>query len=314
MKIGARLPTHGVLPTRIGIGSMAARLEEAGFDSLWASDHMVAPATVRSFYPYSADGTVSWPHGTPFFDCIVALTAASSATKAIELGTAALVLPLRPPVGLAKQLATLDVISGGRLSLGVGAGWMREEFDALGVAFERRGLIEEESIGIIRQCWTGYLTGTQPMATEGVECYPLPAHAIPILVGGMSAVALRRVGRVADGWLAQMPPDRIDVDQIASLLSAIHASAQAHSRVLPVPFRVVLRIGPDSHVPGPIASSIPDLAAAGVTDVIVDADWESVDGPKRVAEELRAASGRGNLPEFAKDLSKRSERSVPVSY
>jgi probable F420-dependent oxidoreductase len=287
LKIGARLPTHGALPERLGIASMAARLEAAGFESLWVSDHLVTPPSVSSANPYSADGKATWAQGTPFFDCVVALAMAAGATQSIELGTAALVLPLRPAVVLAKQIATLDVVSRGRVSLGVGAGWMREEFDALGVDFDRRGRIEENSIGVLRQCWSGHLAVPDVSGLpDGVDCYPVPAHRIPILVGGMSDAALRRVARVADGWLAQLSPDDIDADRIASSIAAIYETAGSNGHSLPTPFRVVVRIGPDSHEPGPIARQIKKLEAAGVTDVIVDADWSNADGPRRVRAAL----------------------------
>ena len=287
VKIGARLPTHGELPARLGIARMAQRLEDAGFDSIWTSDHLVAPSTVTSRYPYSEDGRVSWPPATPFYECVIALAAAASVTTTIEFGTAILVLPLREPVLLAKQLATLDAVAGGRVTLGIGAGWMREEFEAVGIDFASRGRIEERSVAILRECWTG--TYSPHSLPAGVEVYPLPAHPIPILIGGMTGVSLRRVGRIGDGWVAQQSPNGISPDQIASALEVIERGATESGRPLPAPFRVVLRIGPESHVPEPISSELDELEQAGVTDVIVDADWSSNDGPHKVREVLAAA-------------------------
>lgn len=287
MKIGARLPTHGELPARLGIARMAQRLEAAGFDSIWTSDHLIAPSTVTSRYPYSADGRVSWPRATPFYECVIALAAAASVTTTIELGTAILVLPLREPVLLAKQLATLDAVTAGRVTLGIGAGWMREEFEAVGIDFAERGRIEEQSVAILRECWTGsYSPDALP---DGVEVYPLPAHPIPILIGGMTDVSLRRVGRIGDGWVAQQSPAGISAEQIAAALEIVGRTATESGRTLPTPFRVVLRIGPESHVPEPISSELDELEHAGVTDVIVDSDWSSDEGPHRVREVLAAA-------------------------
>jgi probable F420-dependent oxidoreductase len=284
------LPTHGNLPETIGIAAMAARLEAAGFDSLWVSDHVITPSVVHSRYPYSVDGTISWPTRMPFFDCVIALAIAAASTRSIELGTAALVLPLRQPVVLAKQLASIDVVAAGRLTLGVGAGWMREEFEVLGVDFTRRGRIEEEAMSLLRECWTGRLVTVPGLTSSAVvECYPLPAHPIPVLVGGMAEPALRRAGRIGDGWLAQQSPDFIDPDQIERSLATIHSAAEESGRRLTSDFRVVLRVGPASHVPEPIVRRLNDLTDAGVTDLIVDANWDAADGPRRVKEALAIA-------------------------
>src|SRR5215475_10782521 len=133
MRIGAKVPNSGPLPTERGIGAMAAELEQAGFDSLWVSDHVVMPAVIASRYPFAADGKATWPADTPYIDAMIALTAIAAATQQARIGTAVLVLPLRQPVVLAKQAASIDVLSGGRLDLGIGAGWLAEEFAALGV-------------------------------------------------------------------------------------------------------------------------------------------------------------------------------------
>ena len=150
MLIGAKVPNSGPLPAARGIGPMAAELEQAGFDSLWVSDHVVLPAVIESRYPFAADGKATWPSDTPYLDAMIALMAIAAATSRVRLGTAVLVLPLRQPVVLAKQAASIDVLSGGRLELGVGAGWLAEEFAALGVQFADRGALFTESLAIAR--------------------------------------------------------------------------------------------------------------------------------------------------------------------
>ena len=139
MRIGAKVPNSGPLPADRGIAPMAAELEAAGFESLWVSDHIVMPRHIESRYPFAADGKATWPSDTPYFDAMIALAVIATATRHAVLGTAVLVLPLRHPVELAKQAASIDVLSDGRLALGVGAGWMAEEFDALDVPFGSRG-------------------------------------------------------------------------------------------------------------------------------------------------------------------------------
>jgi probable F420-dependent oxidoreductase len=209
MRIGAKLPNSGPLSSEIP--ATAVTLERAGFDSLWVADHIVMPETIRSRYPFAPDGRATWPTDTPYVDALIALALAAAVTTRVRLGTAALVLPQRNPVQLAKQLASIDVASGGRLELGVGAGWLAEEFAALNVPFARRGERMDEWIAILRECWTGR---TDERAGEfydlpaGTLCMPTPGE-IPILIGGHSPAALRRAGR-NDGWLAQQDAGQLD--------------------------------------------------------------------------------------------------------
>src|SRR6476659_5974556 len=128
MRIGVKVPNSGPLPERLGIGAMAAELEAAGFESLWVSDHVVLPEEIGSQYPFAEDGRATWPTDTPYFDALVALALAAAVTERVGLGTGVLVLPQRQPVVTAKQVASIDTASGGRLTLGVGAGWLEEEF------------------------------------------------------------------------------------------------------------------------------------------------------------------------------------------
>jgi probable F420-dependent oxidoreductase len=185
--LGAKVPNSGPLPERPGIPAMAAALEKAGFESLWVSDHVVMPAEIHSRYPFAADGRATWPTDTPYYDAIVAMTLIAAATTTARIGPAVLVLPQREPVLLAKQLASLDALSGGRIELGVGAGWLAEEFAALDVPFDSRGSRLVEWIALLRDCWTG-----RPQPHEGrhytlpadVLTRPTPAHHIPLYVGG----------------------------------------------------------------------------------------------------------------------------------
>ena len=171
LRIGAKVPNSGPLPAALGIGAMAAELERAGFDSLWVSDHVVMPAAISSAYPFAADGKVTWPTDAPYIDAMIALTAIAAATQRARIGTAVLVLPLRQPVVLAKQAASVDVLSGGRLDLGVGAGWLAEEFAALNVPFAGRGERLDEWIKVLRAVWTGSPStcGRSPASTNCTE-------------------------------------------------------------------------------------------------------------------------------------------------
>jgi len=279
--LGAKVPNSGALPARLGIGAMAARLEEAGFASLWVSDHVVMPAAIESRYPFAADGRATWPSDTPYFDAVVALTLIAAATDRARFGTAVLVLPQREPVVLAKHLASLEAVSGGRLELGVGAGWLAEEFEALNVPFTSRGSRLDEWIDLLRACWTGEppaYEGRHYTLPAGVFCRPAPAHPIPLLIGGDSAAALRRAGSRCDGWLAHQSALSLDPEAIAQGDRRMRAAAHGAGRD-PGALRLVLRIIDSAGRAAEVARAVPALTAAGADEIIVDVDWESDDGP-----------------------------------
>lgn len=279
--LGAKVPNSGPLPQRLGIGEMAQRLEAAGFASLWVSDHVVMPAEVRSWYPFAADGRATWPSDTPYFDAVVALSLIAAATRRVRFGPAVLVLPQRAPVTLAKQLASIDALSGGRLELGVGAGWLAEEFAALDVPFESRGSRLVEWVGLLRECWTGSPAaheGKHYTLPAGILCHPVPAHPIPVLIGGHSRTALRRAGVLGDGWFAHQSATALDLDALADGRRAMR-SAAADAGIDPDRRRVVLRIIDSTGRAAEVARALPALAEAGVDEIVVDVDWDAEDGP-----------------------------------
>lgn len=288
VRIGVRLPSTGPDPVRLGVPAMAQRLEAAGFDSLWVSDHVVMTATWdRSHYPFSDDGTMTWDPTIAYHDALTVLAMAAAVTTRVELGTAVLVLPLRQPVVLAKQVATLDSLSGGRVVLGVGVGWYIEELEALGVDPTTRGAAFDEAVELLRRLWTGTpaaFEGTVHQLPAGVIHQPVPARRVPLLVGGVSPVAVRRAATQGDGWLGLTRAGRLDIPRMAGFIAQLHDAAAAAGRP-PGAMRVTLRIIESVGQAQRIAQSLPDLAAAGVDEVIVDADW-SGDGD---AEAVHAA-------------------------
>lgn len=268
MRIGAKLPNSGPLPAELGIARMAAELERSGFASLWVSDHVVMPATVTSRYPYATDGAATWATSDPWYDAVVALSMAAAVTDYVELGTAVLVLPQRNPVLLAKQIASLDRLAGGRVVLGVGAGWLAEEFAALETPFASRGARTDEWIDLLRSCWTGRpeaFDGTHYQLPAGVVCEPTPARAVPILVGGTTAPALRRARQRGDGWLGIQSADALDVAAIASATAELGQDGDRGRRVL--------RIVGSATCGAQVADALPTLGAAGISEVVVDVDW-----------------------------------------
>ena len=182
---------------------VARAAEAAGFESLITVEHVVWPTRYASRYPYAPDGRLPGGPGTPLPDPLIWMAHVAAATTRLRLITGVLVVPQRNPLVLAKQVATLDHLSGGRVSLGIGVGWLREEFDALGVPFERRGARTDEYVLAMRALWAGDDARFRGAFVnfEGMSCNPKPVRgAVPILVGGHSERAARRAGRLGDGF------------------------------------------------------------------------------------------------------------------
>jgi probable F420-dependent oxidoreductase len=217
----------------------------------------------------------------------VCLAELAAATSSAEIGVGVLLAALRHPLLLAKQLASVDALSGGRLVLGVGAGWMAEEFEIMDVPFGSRGERLDEWITLLRRCWTGEpgpFAGRHYSVPDGTFCYPVPARRIPVIIGGMSPAALRRAAR-ADGWLALPRPSQDVVAVVRDGMTLVRAAARAAGRDL-AGWRCIL----NAHLPQDVAPRLPELAALGVTDVVVDLDYDAPDGPRRAMDLLRAAS------------------------
>lgn len=204
--------------------------EEAGFDSLWTVEHVVVPAGYESEYPYSKSGKMPGGEESPIPDPLIWLTWVAAATQRIRLATGVVILPQRNPVVLAKELATLDLLSRGRVTFGVGIGWLREEFDAIGVPFDERVDRTEETIEVLRVLWSEPEPSFKGQFTnfEKAKLYPKPAQAggPPIVVGGHSPAAARRAGRLGDGFF----PARGDLTTLPALLGEMRAAATEAGR------------------------------------------------------------------------------------
>src|SRR5438046_8564807 len=153
MRFGCHLHVYGLAATRDTLVGFARRAEALGYDSLWASDHVVLPWRIASRYPYNATGDFPLPSATDFLEPLTALALVAGVTERAALGTTVLVLPHRHPLLAAKMLATLDHLAPGRVILGAGVGWMREEIELFGVDYARRGAWSDEALRIMRACW-----------------------------------------------------------------------------------------------------------------------------------------------------------------
>src|SRR5438874_3122618 len=208
MEFGCHLPVYGPAATRETLLAFARRMEALGYDSLWASDHVVIPWRIASKYPYNETGDFPLPASANFLEPLTTLALVAGATERIRLGTTVLVLPHRHPLLAAKMLATLDHLAPGRVILGAGVGWMREEIELFGVAFEQRGAWSDEALRIMKACWReerpsfrGAFVSFDPLGFA-----PKPARGtIPIWIGGHTPRALRRVAELGDGWHAAFP-------------------------------------------------------------------------------------------------------------
>ena len=178
--------------------------EEAGFESAWTVEHTVVPAGHASRYPYSADGRMAGgAFDFPLPDPLIWMAYVAARTRTIKLGTGILILPQHSPVITAKQVATLDVLAGGRVLLGIGVGWLKEEFEAIGASFEDRAARTDEYIAVLRALWSQERPSFQGQFVrfDGAYCRPQPLRGtVPIHVGGHSKAAARRAGRLGDGF------------------------------------------------------------------------------------------------------------------
>lgn len=213
MKIGFMLPAFGSMATQQNMLDMAQLAEERGFESVWAPDHVIMPTKIATPYPYSKSSRyIADPKGA-HLEPFTVLSFVAACTRRVRLGFTVIVAPYRHPVVTAKMMASLDVLSGGRLIVGVGSGWLEEEFDALEVPFAKRWTRTDEHIRIWKELWTA-----EEPRFEGdyhrfadVQCRPQPLQKPhpPITIGGRGRASLRRVVSMADGWqvVSEHPDD-----------------------------------------------------------------------------------------------------------
>jgi probable F420-dependent oxidoreductase len=211
MQIGCHLPTQGAVATREALMTFCRAAEAHRMASLWVSDHVVFPSAGNSNYP---SGRFPHPPQTPYLEPVVALTAAAMCTERARLGSSVFILGHRNPVVMAKMLTTIDTLSNGRLICGVGVGWWREEFEALGIPFEARGRRSSEMLQVFQALWTEEhptFTGEfYRFENIGFAPKPIQKPHPPLWVGGHSLGALRRAVALGDGWHASsQPPEQM---------------------------------------------------------------------------------------------------------
>jgi probable F420-dependent oxidoreductase len=208
------LMKFGLIPVNIGIESvdqivaLAQLAEGNGFESVWTFEHVIVPVDYQSRYPYNATGKMGAEPETVMVDPLIALAAVASATQTLRLGTGVNILSQVNPLYMAKQAASLDFVSKGRFMLGVGIGWLREEFEALGVPFERRGARFDDYVVAMKKVWSGEVVEHESdfIRWSGFKSYPLPVQKphLPIITGGSAGRIFERTAKHANGWFAPM--------------------------------------------------------------------------------------------------------------
>jgi probable F420-dependent oxidoreductase len=260
MRLGLHALGIGAGARREVIDAVAAAAEAAGFATLWAGEHVVMVDEPASRYPYAPDGRIAVPAAADWLDPLIALSFAAAATRRIGLATGVVLLPEHNPLLVAKQAASLDVLSGGRLTLGVGVGWAREEFAALGVPFARRGARATEYVAAMRAVWRDDPAGFagEFVAFDRVRVNPKPVHGrIPVVVGGNSDAALERAARWGDGWYGF---NLGSADAVRERVAELRARTRAAGRD---PAALTVAVAPGQ------PADVAELAAAGVTQLVL---------------------------------------------
>jgi probable F420-dependent oxidoreductase len=273
MQLGIHLPHIGRKAGPDSIRRAAVQAEELGFDDVWVSEHIIVPKDE------------AYPPTPNFWDPVLTLTWAAAVTSRVRLGTSVLVLPLRHPLPLAKELATLQNLSGGRLILGAGVGWLEAEFDALGVPFKERGRRMDEGIAMMRAVWSD-----DPVTFESkwiaakidrMVAQPQPIHPIPIWIGGSSDAAIGRALR-HDGWHGS----RVSPEQTAAVVKRLRAERPGED------FTVSVRMVVDAGTVGGVRDTLEAYRDAGVQHVLAAPDDRDIETYLATAEAFRRA-GKG---------------------
>ena len=230
MKVGVMAVVFGRVKGMGVMKAFASHAERLGFSTLWAPEHVVLVDQYSSRYPYRAEGTFPAPTDAPIADPFLTLCTLATVTEKIRLGTAICLVPEHNPVVLAKVIATLDCLSEGRFTLGVGVGWLEEEFRALGIPWDRRAQRTREYIEAMRRLWGDPLSTYRGefVNFEGVRSYPKPVRGanLPVWFGGESGPALRRVAEYGNGWIGF----NLTADEAAAKIRRIEELLRANGR------------------------------------------------------------------------------------
>lgn len=305
MRLGIRLPYHcddasGEVMTRVAVAA-----EQAGMHSGWVADHIVFPAGESSTDTnMTATGKYPRPYDEPTLESLTCLAFAAGATERLQLGVGVCVLPYRNPLLTAKVLATLDVLSEGRVICGVGMGWLKEEFEALGVPFEGRRTSLVEGVELMRACWAGSpvsYEGTRYKIEQPVHFVPRPRGKLPVVFGGHAEAAIRRAGELGDGWIGHELSPEACAEVRAQLTEAAGGSLPedftlVNSRLFNVPGSGGREDGRfDISSPQALADLFAEYEQAGVDVLLCESTVRTGDALERLICEATKAGGRHGM-------------------
>ena len=265
MKVGLAFASSIAIDGNAAL-DICRRAEAAGFESVWGGEHVILPDSIDSRYPYTADGKIPAEPDTPIPDPLIWLAFAAAAAPKLRLGTCILIVPQRNTLVLAKELATLDQLSGGRVELGLGVGWLKEEFDALGVEWARRGARNDEYVAAMRALWAGPHAQYHGEFVDfpPVTCSPRPVNgSIPVLVGGDTDAAIKRAVRIADGYF----PGEGDAERLGKLIGRLRREAEQAGRD---PNEIEINAMFGAQMGNPVAG-VEQMAALGVGRIMIPA-------------------------------------------
>ena len=225
---GTSLPSRGEMAGPEQLRNVAQRAEALGYDHVWVSDHIILPKKVDSFYPYAEDGVATFKPDEAYYEPLAALNFIAGCTQRVRLGTHVLIIPYRNPVLTAKILSTLDVLSGGRVILGAGVGWMEEEFQAMGLdTYKDRGAVTDEYLQVYKELWTkedaSFDGKYYQISDTGFEPKPVQKPHPPVWIGGHSGPAVRRAAKYGDGWMpiGLRPPAILEPEELAGKIARL---------------------------------------------------------------------------------------------
>ncbi|MFN8168233.1 MAG: TIGR03619 family F420-dependent LLM class oxidoreductase [Candidatus Nanopelagicales bacterium] len=304
MRVGLGLPVSGTWADPATMRHVATRADELGFDSLWAFQRLLHPVDDDWGAAYHA-----------VHDPIASLSYVAALTSRVRLGIAVVMAPYYAPIVLAKALTTLDIVSDGRLDVGLGLGWSAQEFEAVGVPMERRGARAEEFVACLSTIWTQreveFHGEFYDVPLSHVEPKPVQSPHPPLLMGGGAEAALRRIGRIADGWISSSRTDLTTIGGSVSLIKDAAVEAGRDPDALRFVVRGVVRLtdvatSGEERIPlqgdaEQIRADLADLEAQGITEVFLDLNWDAA----TVGADVSPTAARENADRVLEQLAPR---------
>ncbi len=285
MKIGIVSINVGGPSTAESMVDVVQHAEAAGIESVWTFEHVIVPTNYESKYPYASSGKMGIPPEAWFIDPLISLSHVAAATKKIRLGTGVNIFPQTNPLLFAKQAASLDALSGGRLTLGLGIGWLAEEYAAMGTPFKRRGARFDDYLAAVKKVWSGDVVEHESefLSWHGFKSHPTPVQTPhpPILIGGTSTKTLQRVVKAADGWYAPSDSQQ-ELSEKITLLKQMAAQAGRPFESIDITTNWRIAKRPDA---------LPELEDLGINRAVVLLGATGQSDPRKAIDLIASRAG-----------------------